>query len=280
MAAKKKKKAAKAGRKLPASSQAEARKKASARKEAARKGWETRRAREEEARKEAERKAERRKEAARKGWETRKAREEEARREEARKQAALEKKRARDRRYREKKRQAEAGKRLVCGELLREPSTVPEIVWGSACFTSSKIYHFSDGSFEGEIIQKAGKDHFRAWSRIEKFTSAFWKSSRGYWMRIGVFGSQVVAPGTPHPRFDADRYKKGKDEWGRFGAPGSLGNYSGWVRVGPTPGKRTRFRTAAQVFLTGRKIAQAFYGKGLKRLLLVVQVFTGRERPA
>ena len=242
--------------------------------------------------------ANKRSEAARKGWETRKRKAEEA---ERKRLEALERRREKDRLRRAEKREAErlkrekeekkkeaakvraqqqAEKRRVCNDLISDPPTDPELVFGTACFDSSSFHRFSDGTWEGEITERGKKDSKRTWDRLERFLRPLLSKAKGWWMRVGVFGVEPSMLGLGEPDFDRDRYQKSRKTWGKAFVPGSIGRNSPWRRIRPSSGKRTKFTTAATVLLTGREITKRFEAKGFKNIVLSVQVFSGNQRPS
>jgi hypothetical protein len=280
---------------------ARAREEAIKRSEAARKGWETRKRKAEEAeRKRLEalerrrekdrlRRAEKR-EAERKRLEALERRREKDRQRRAEKREAERLKREAERLEREKKEkkkeaakaraQQQAEKRRVCNDLISDPPTDPELVFGTACFDSSSFHQFSDGAWEGEITERGKKDWKRTWDRLERFLRPLLSKAKGWWMRVGVFGVEPSMLGLGEPDFDRDRYQKSRKTWGKAFVPGSIGRNSPWRRIRPSSGKRTKFTTAATVFLTGREITKRFEAKGFKNIVLSVQVFSGNQRPS
>ena len=246
----------------------------------------------------AQEEAKKRSEAARKGWETRKRKAEEA---ERKRLEALERRRQKDRQRRAEKREAErlkrekeekkkeaakvraqqqAEKRRVCNDLISDPPTDPELVFGTACFDSSSFHRFSDGTWEGEITERGKKDWKRTWDRLERFLRPLLSKAKGWWMRVGVFGVEPSMLGLGENDFDRDRYQKSRKTWGKAFVPGSIGRNSPWRRIRPSSGKRTKFTTAATVLLTGREITKRFEAKGFKNIVLSVQVFSGNQRPS
>lgn len=205
-----------------------------------------------------------------------------AEREERERQRKKEEKKKRDAERKRKKRAEEKQKREVCADLFREPSTVPEIVWGSTCFYRSTPNFYGDGTFGGEIVELAGSTQEsarKAWDRIEQFTRAYWAESRGYWMRTGTFGTPPVSRSVDQGKPGDTSARRKERQFGRASLPASEGHYTGWKRIGRTPGKRTKWTTAAAWRLGGRKMARAMVDQGWRSLRVVEEVFTGREMP-
>lgn len=237
----------------------------------------------------AELEKEQRSEAAKRGWEARrqKEREAEAARLEAQRLEAerlakeLEEQAKKEKRKAAAKLRAQrrAEKLRVCKDLIDDPPSDPELVFGTDCFDFSRFHQYRDGSWEGEIVDRARKDFRRTWDRLERFLRPTLAPAKGWWVRVGVFGSEPGALGQDDPNFDRDRYQKNRQEWGKAFVPGSIGRYTGWRRIKPTKGARTKFTTFATMMLLGREITDRFVKKGFVNVVLSVEVFTGHDRP-
>jgi hypothetical protein len=177
--------------------------------------------------------------------------------------------------------QKRAEKQRVCNDLIQDPPSDPELVFGTACWDFSSFHRFQDGSWEGEISQRAGKNFPKTWDRLEKFLRPLFQSAKGWWMRVGVFGVEPSELGKGEPDFDRDRYQKSRKTWGKAFVPGSIGRHSPWRRIRRSQGgKRTKFTTPATILLAGRQITERFARKGFQSVVLSVQVYTGNERPS
>lgn len=261
-----------------------------ARSRAAKLGWKKRREREEEeARKKEEAKQKRAKQRAKQKRLVEKTRSLAAAAEKARLEAeAAAKKIVEEKKARRKKALREAQKKRreldrirkermkACDELIAKPSADPVVVWQSACWLKSDLVQYGDGSYEGEVYAEAGDDMSLTVSTLDKFFRAFFEGSEGWWMRVGVYG---ILPEEMRTQIDLDEYDKMPAIPGRPDLAFSYGHKSVWKRVGPTPGVRTKFTTAATMFATMEQIAENFLNVGFHTISFYASVYTGKEPP-